>query len=91
MLSDVTAPTTVDVRLTPNPGAYIERTVEGRIGEPRRWSRTTLNMSTRAGGIFDAMVEARVCDYNTSMHLTASSGGQTFVGRGYSCIGDCGS
>ena len=87
VLSDVTAPTTVDVRLTPNPGAYIERTVEGELESHEGGLSTTLNMSTRAGGIFDAMVEARVCDYNTSMHLTASSGGQTFVGRGYSCIG----
>ena len=93
VLPDVTAPTTVDVRLTPNPGAYIERTVEGELDtdEGGLAASATLAVSTRAGGIFDAVVEARSCDYNGSMQLTASSGGQTFVGRGDGASTDSGS
>ena len=81
-LPDVTAPTTMDVRLMPNPGAYVERTVEGEFDTYEGLSASaTLTVSTRAGGIFDAVVAARGCDYNGWMQMTASSGGQAFVGR----------
>ena len=87
-LPDVTAPTTMDVRLMPNPGAYVERTVEGEFDTYEGLSASaTLTVSTRAGGIFDAVVAARGCDYNGWMQITASSGGQAFVGRSDQCVG----
>jgi hypothetical protein len=81
-LPDLTAPMTVDVRLEPTPGSFIERTVTGRFQtyEDGGVGVAVLPISTRAGGTFDAQVVAEHCDYNGSLSLEAENGGTRHTG-----------
>lgn len=78
----------LDVRLVPNPGRFIERTLDGTFDtfEDGRGVRT-LRLSTVAGGVFDAEVFSSNCDYNGTLALSASSGGMTFAGHSWYCHG----
>ena len=87
-LANVREPTRLDVRLTPNQGAYVERTVSGRFdpAPPSEASRTTLRINTRAGGVFDAIVRAPTCTGSASVLILASSGGRPrFLGTSGGC------
>lgn len=74
-------PATLDVRLAPNPGSYIERTVEGRLeydgsGLPQATQRIVMI----AGGVLDADVTGLDCDYSPSLTIEARSAGLLFPG-----------
>jgi hypothetical protein len=71
------------IAMTPNPGAYIERTIDGHWFDEYDGNegRTTVRISTRAGGLFDAFIDG-VCDYNGTFGLRVVSGGVTFAHAG---------
>jgi hypothetical protein len=81
-LPALTAPATVDVRLEPTPGSYIERTVTGTFTESDDTgaSVAVVPITTRVGGHFDAQVVSQHCDYNGSLALVAESGGTRHTG-----------
>jgi hypothetical protein len=81
-LTNLREPARLDIRLTPNPGAYIERTASGRFETPPSstdQSRATLRLNTRAGGVFDAIVQTPSCAGSPGFRLTAASGGARFA------------
>ena len=87
-LADVREATRVEVRLTPNPGPYVERTASGRfppLTQPNEPSTATLRVTTRAGGLFDAMVRASSCAGGPALRILAASGGTEVAGRWGSC------
>jgi hypothetical protein len=89
-LQNVREPTHLDVRLPPNPGAAIERTASGRFDPPAPGfdeSRTTIRLNTRAGGIFDAILQSPACSGAPSLRVHAESGGVGFSGDWGDCRG----
>ena len=80
---------TLRIRMTPNPGSYIERRIESGFDthEGGLLASKTLRIVTRAGGLFDAVVVSDTCDYNGTLSLTAQSGGVTMTGTGGYCYG----
>ena len=87
-LPGVVSPTSLDVRLDPNPGSYIERRLTSGLDRYDGVNgTTTIHISTRAGGVFDAEVRSSTCDYNGTLGLSARSGDATFDGRPSYCYG----
>lgn len=87
-LPNVREPTRLEVRLTPNPGDHIERTISGRFDPPAApdgEARTSLGVNTRAGGVFDAIVQAESCAGTDRIRLLAESGGVAFAGPWGGC------
>jgi hypothetical protein len=89
-LANVREPTRLEIRLTPNPGAFIERTVSGRFDPPPPSvdeSRTTVRVNTRPGGTFDAVLQAPSCTGTARLRILAESGGVAFAGPWGDCRG----
>lgn len=81
-LGTVSGTVALDVRLVPNPGRFIERTVDATFDTFEEGIAVySLRVSTVPGGVFDAEVMARNCDYNGTLGISARSGGATFPGR----------
>ena len=81
-LSQQEIPPRVDVSLAPNPGEYIERTVEGSLayvgsGLPQATQRIVMI----AGGVLDAEVTGLDCDYSPTLVIEARSAGNLFPGN----------
>jgi hypothetical protein len=87
-LPNVRQPTRLELRLTPNPGDYIERTIAGRFDPPAAAdgeSRHSIGVNTRAGGLFDAIVASASCAGTPRLRLLAESGGVQFAGGWGGC------
>jgi hypothetical protein len=84
--TNVRSATHLDVRLPPNPGAYVERRREGTFDRvsPSGEAQTTLRISTRAGGILDAIARTQPCQSGATQ-LWVESGDTYALGRGGSC------
>jgi hypothetical protein len=80
---------TLRIPMTPHPGAFIERHVEAGfdVHEGGLVASKTIRIVTRAGGLFDAVVDSTTCDYNGHVSLTAQSGGVAMTGTGGYCYG----
>ena len=87
-LGALAGPTRVEVRLRPNPGDYIERRMTGAFTkiEGAPWAEATLRITTRVGGVFDAIVRSPGCSSVGSLAIFATSGG-TFIAGDGSCEG----
>jgi hypothetical protein len=46
-----------------------------------------VSISTRAGGVFDAVATSDTCDYNGELQIIAESGGTRIAGRSAYCHG----
>ena len=90
VVSGLTGPAQVTVRMVANPGSYIERRVEDAFDtlDPHAGivSRT-YRIVTRAGGLFDAEVDSHNCDYNGTLEIVVRSGGASFTSTGGECYG----
>jgi hypothetical protein len=84
--ASVRSATHLDVRLPPTPWPYIERRREGGFESvnPSGEARTTLRITTRAGGILDAIARAQPCQSNETQ-LWIESGDTYAFGRGGAC------
>jgi hypothetical protein len=61
----------------------IERTLSGTLAPPPAGfeeSRTSIRITTRAGGIFDAVVQPASCTGSSGLRIFAESGGREFAG-----------
>ena len=84
--ASVRSATHLDVRLPPTPWPYIERRREGGFDSvsPSGEARTTLRITTRAGGIVDAIARALPCQSNETQ-LSIESGDTYAFGRAGAC------
>jgi hypothetical protein len=88
VVSGLTAPVQVTVRLISNPGAFIERTLEDTFDSVENGLAVkTYRISTRPGGMFDAEVRGLDCDYSPIIALEArtDAGVVTSGPNDYSC------
>jgi hypothetical protein len=88
-LGALAGPTRVEVRLRPNPGDYVERRLSGAFTpvENSREAQTTVRISTRAGGVFDAIARSSTCGAGGLVVLFAENGTRLFISRSGSCDG----
>jgi hypothetical protein len=73
----LTMPTSLDVRLQPDTAPYIERTLTGRFGAVNEFGRptTTVRISTRGTGVFDAVLRTGPCPPGEGPLIIAQNGG----------------
>jgi hypothetical protein len=81
-LTSLREPTHLQIVLTPNPGPYIERRVAGVFDTN---GMSTIPISTRPGGVFDAIVRSPDCR-DGSLRLRATSSGREFLSDRRSCL-----
>jgi hypothetical protein len=88
-LAGLVEPTHLDIRLRPNPGLFIERRETGAVThvDGRTESDVSLRLTTRTGGVFDAIVRGYPCGSGDALALFAESGAHRVVGQRASCEG----
>ena len=83
----LTAPTSLDIRLKPDAGAYIERRLTGTFDgvDDLGLDISTVRINTRGSGVFDAVLRARSCDRDGGVQIIAQNAGFGFVSTTFDC------
>jgi hypothetical protein len=86
-LSTLTAPASLDIRLQPDTGPFIERTLAGEFDgvDDLGLDTWTVRISTRGSGVFDAVARARSCEPGGALLIVAQNGGFADVSTLASC------
>jgi hypothetical protein len=82
-----TAATSLDIRLKPDTAPYIERRLTGEFDgvDDLGVSVSTVRISTRGSGVFDAVLRARSCDHDGSVQIDVSNGRSGSLGSSFGC------
>ena len=77
VLPSLTTPASLDIRLQPDTAPYIERTLAGEFDgvDDLGLDTSTMRISTRGSGVFDAIARARSCEPGGSLSILVKNAG----------------